>query len=167
MKWIVHIAVLLFSITVFGQNPEGFDEMVDDTLEGRIPTVSIYEFKKALSESDVFVLDAREKNEYRVSHIFNAIHVGYDKFNPNQFNGLPRDIKMYVYCSIGYRSEKIGLLLRKAGFYQVYNLYGGIFNWYNNGFPVYAGSKQVKKIHGYNAEWAKWLNPEKGKIILK
>ena len=41
-----------------------------------------------------------------------------------------------VYCTIGARSETIGEKLKKNGFTNVYNLYGGIFEWKNADFKV-------------------------------
>ena len=63
-----------------------------------------------------------------------------------------------MYCSVGYRSEKISEKLIAAGFTDVSNLYGGIFEWVNIGRPVYKASNQkTNRVHTYNKEWSKWL----------
>jgi rhodanese-related sulfurtransferase len=54
---------------------------------------------------------------------------------------LPREAPVIVYCSVGYRSEKIGEKLQKLGFQNVHNLYGGIFQWKNDGFEVLNAQK--------------------------
>ncbi|EMS35189.1 rhodanese-like domain protein [Mariniradius saccharolyticus AK6] len=103
-------------------------------------------------------LDTREKEEYEVSHIKGAKWVGYDTFSLGSVKNIPKDQPIIVYCSVGARSQDIGKKLRKAGFKQVYNLYGGIFHWVNEGKPVYAGNRQTPKIHTYNAAWGIWVD---------
>ena len=92
-----------------------------------IPYVSVNTL--ALSNSQSIVLDAREIKEYRVSHIKNAIHVGYDDFDIKSVQTkIPnKDSKIIVYCSIGIRSEDIAEKLKKVGYTHVLNLYGGLY----------------------------------------
>src|SRR5690606_2499336 len=112
-----NIIFVLFLYPGFGQNPDGFDQLIKDTLSFTIPTVSIQELKDAqVNQKQSIILDTREKNEYLVSHIRGAINVGYDDFNMNALNGVPKNTKIFVYCSIGYRSELIGEQLKTAGF---------------------------------------------------
>ena len=80
--------------------------------------------------------------------------------------GVDKETTIVVYCSVGYRSEKVGERLKKAGFKKVLNLYGGIFDWVNKGFPVYDNSgNQTKKVHAYDKSWGKWLT--KGEKIYE
>jgi hypothetical protein len=62
-----------------------------------------------------------------------------------------------VYCSVGYRSEKIAARLREMGFLEVYNLYGGLFEWVNRGNPVYRNEQATRAVHGYSWTWGIWL----------
>jgi hypothetical protein len=63
-----------------------------------------------------------------------------------------------VYCSVGYRSERIGEKLLKLGYTDVVNLYGGIFEWKNQGLDVYNSSNYpTDSVHTYNKSWGKWL----------
>ncbi len=50
---------------------------------------------------------------------------------------IGEESKVVVYCSVGYRSEKIAEKLKAAGYKNVFNLYGGIFEWENQNLPVY------------------------------
>lgn len=102
-------------------------------------------------------LDTRERSEFDVSHIKGAKWVGYDTFSLERVKGLPKDRPIVVYCSVGARSQEIGQKLQKAGFTQVYNLYGGIFHWVNEGKPVYSGGVQTQNVHAYNLAWGIWL----------
>lgn len=104
-------------------------------------------------------LDAREKEEYEVSHLLNARYVGYKNFDLQLVKDLPKDKPILVYCSVGKRSEDISEKLLKQGFTKVYNLYGGIFEWVNKGHPVYApDGRQTNKVHAYSKLWGRFLN---------
>ncbi|MDZ7648536.1 MAG: rhodanese-like domain-containing protein [Cytophagales bacterium] len=121
-----------------------------------VPEVSVSQVK---GMKDVLLLDARESNEYEVSHIRNAMYVGYDQFDPGTLKSIDKNQKIVVYCSVGYRSEKISEKLKEAGFTDVSNLYGGIFEWVNQENPVVdSAGQETKNIHAYNKTWGVWLN---------
>lgn len=114
--------------------------------------------KEAIGNDSIIFLDARSLAEYNVSHIKDAIHVGYDNFS---FESVPSDAKdkpIVVYCSVGYRSEKIAEKLNENGYKNVSNLYGGIFEWVNQGNPVYQGDTTTQNVHAYDKTWGIWLN---------
>lgn len=104
-------------------------------------------------------LDAREKKEYDVSHIKNAVYVGYDNFNLAALKKVAKGAEIIVYCSIGKRSEQITQKLDKAGYTNVSNLYGGIFEWVNQGGEVVdVNNKRTNKVHAYGRFWGQWLD---------
>ena len=115
----------------------------------------------ALPKTSAIILDAREQKEFNTSHIKNAIYVGYNKFSlKNTLKLLPENkaTKIVVYCSLGIRSEVVANKLIKAGYTNVYNLYGGIFEWKNANFTVVDTlGKPTEKVHTFNKKWAKWL----------
>lgn len=132
-----------------------FDEKVASCIKFSVPTVSPGDLKKM---NTAIILDAREPAEYAVSHLPNAQNCGYKNFSEKNWLKLPHDVPIVVYCSIGYRSEKIGEQLQKAGFTKVYNLYGSIFEWINCGYEVVDDKNNlVKKVHTYNKAWSKWV----------
>jgi 3-mercaptopyruvate sulfurtransferase SseA len=48
--------------------------------------------------------------------------------------------------------------LNSKGFNNVYNLYGGIFEWKNLGYPVYdSNGAETENVHVYSEEWCVWL----------
>mgnify|MGYP005752818509 CR=1 FL=1 len=103
------------------------------------------------------VLDAREKHEYEVSHLAQAKWVGYDTFSLQNLTSLEKNKPVLIYCTVGARSQEIGKKLKAAGFSQVYNLYGGIIHWANEGRPVYHQGKITNRIHTYSQPWGIWL----------
>lgn len=104
------------------------------------------------------VLDAREKEEHEVSHLQNATWVGHKTFTLNSVAKLDKNKPVLIYCTVGARSEEIGKKLQKAGFKKVYNLYGGIVHWVNEGRPVFAKGKPTQKVHTYSKPWSVWLS---------
>lgn len=143
------------------QNPEGFDKMAKKMADKTVPIIKSTQVVKLQEKGKkIIFLDARELAEYKVSHIKNAKHIGYDNFDMKAVANLDKNTIIIVYCSVGYRSGKIGKKLRNAGFTSVFNLYGGLFDWANNGNPVYSSSGKTTKVHPYNGNWGKWLKPE-------
>ncbi len=122
-------------------------------------TVQTIDSDEAKSKKNVIYLDTREKAEYKVSHIEGAIWVGYDDFDIARVADLDKNTTVVVYCTVGYRSEKIGEKLLAAGFTNVSNLYGGIFSWKNAGYEVMDESgAATEKMHAYSPEWGIWLD---------
>lgn len=115
--------------------------------------------------ADLVLLDTRKKEEFEVSHLPNATWVGYRGFKLEKIMQAYPDKKtpFVVYCSVGVRSENIGEKLLEAGYSGVKNLYGGIFEWKNKGFPVYTtAGEQTEQVHAYNRRWGRLLkNAEK------
>lgn len=132
--------------------------MLELLLAGTVPSITVAELKEM--DDSVVLLDIRKFEEYSVSHIPGAQHVDTDHFNINDFEKLPLDSEIVVYCSVGYRSEKVGEKFQKAGFKNVRNLYGGIFEWVNQKNIVVNRSGPVNKIHPYNLFWGIWINNE-------
>lgn len=114
---------------------------------------------------DLVLLDTRRKEEFEVSHLPNATWVGYRSFSlENIEQAYPnKKTPFVVYCSVGVRSEDIGEKLIEAGYTDVKNLYGGIFEWKNQGYPVYdMEGGQTEQVHAYNRRWGRLLkNAEK------
>ncbi len=106
------------------------------------------------------LLDTRKREEYQVSHLENAFWVGHKSFEINEVQEKypKKDTPIVVYCSIGVRSETIGEKLLKAGYTNVKNLYGGIFEWKNEENPVFDSSgNATDKIHAFSKHWGKLL----------
>ena len=144
------------------QNPE-FDKKVASWLKFSVPTVSPDDVKKM---PDVLLLDAREREEFNISHIPKAVFIGYNHFEKETLKDVPKDKPIVVYCSIGYRSEKMGEKLQKMGFTKVHNLYGSIFEWVNQGNPIVDNQGvTTTKVHTFNRNWSKWVDKGKAEKV--
>ncbi len=112
------------------------------------------------------ILDIREAEETAVSRIPGAVRVD-PSATPEQALAQvhelssARDRQIVVYCSVGYRSSAFAERLAAAGFSDVSNLEGSIFEWAEKGYPLVQGDEQraVGKVHPYSRAWA-WLVSE-------
>ena len=139
---------------------EKFDQKVNQLLSYSVPVMDVDQLKN--EKEKVVILDAREKVEYDVSHIEGAQWIGFDHFDSTALQQIPKDSKIVVYCSVGYRSEKIGERLQKMGYTDVNNLYGSIFEWVNRGNNVVDKNGLItRKVHTYNKNWSQWVDETK------
>lgn len=164
MRKLFILSIMLLSFSVNSQ--ETIKELLTLHNTKSVPYISVQEL--AMPKTQAIVLDAREIDEYEVSHIKDALHVGYDHFNLNETTKRiqNKQQQIVVYCSLGIRSERIAEQLKKAGYTNVLNLYGGIFEWKNNNFTVYnLAGEETEDIHTFSKAWSKWLL--KGNRIFK
>ncbi len=141
------------------QNQIEFNENVNKWLSFSVPFISVN--KLETEQEEYIILDSREEEEYEVGHIAGAQCVGYDDFDVNRLKGISKDAKIAVYCSIGYRSEKVTEKLIKAGYVNAVNVYGSIFQWVNDGKPIYnSNGEETNKVHTFNRKWSKWVITE-------
>lgn len=148
----------LVSFSTFCFSQETLRELLKQFNTENIPYISVKEL--ASPKTEAILLDAREENEYNVSHIEGATFVGYNTFKiETVVNSIEdKNTKIVVYCSLGIRSEDVAEKLKKVGFTDVYNLYGGIFEWKNNNFKVYDNdNNETENVHAFDNEWGKWL----------
>ncbi len=165
-RYLIVFAWALFAaLPAFTQVKNGaYRTMLKGLLSHTVPEITVNEAVK--QQSSTLFLDARELREYEVSHIPGAVHVGYDHFDLNKIS-LPSDKNqpIIVYCSVGYRSEKIAEKLIHAGYRHVSNLYGGVFEWVNRDFPVVNSSGATPQVHAYDRTWGVWLT--RGEKVYK
>ena len=119
------------------------------------------------SDLDKFtLLDARSPEERKVSFIAGSKYVGYKGFKLESVSDIDKDSPIVVYCSVGYRSEKIAQQLNESGFKDVSNLYGGIFEWINKSYGLSNNEGECKDIHGFSWTWSKWIDSREGLNIV-
>lgn len=150
---ILTIASLFWVLTSCAQ--KDFNGTVNSYLNYTVDTLSPKTLLPLIN--DVKLVDARSTAEYATSKIKGAQFVDYD--NPNLKNlNISKNDTIVVYCTIGYRSEKIAEKLKKKGYKNVYNLYGGIIQWVNDSNSVCApNGMNTNFVHTYDASWGQWL----------
>lgn len=155
---ILFISLFAFVFTTMSAQrvkSSSYDILLQGLLSHSVKEIGVDEVE-AISGAQL--LDAREKEEYNVSHIKGSTFVGYKNFDASTLSHLDKSKPVIVYCSVGYRSEKIAEKLEKKGFTEVYNLYGGIFEWVNQDKPIYNKGGQTRNIHPYSWLWGQWLS---------
>ncbi len=157
MKIITFVILALLQSIASSAQSKSFDVLLRSMIKKSVPIIKIDELET--KKNDVVLLDARELNEFEVSHLKNARHVGFNNFSLESVKDIPETAPIVVYCSIGVRSEKIVEKLLAAGYTNVKNCYGSIFEWVNQGNEVVdMQNKPTQKIHAYNKKWGVWLN---------
>lgn len=156
MKVVILSILILFSNYSYAQKT--LSELLEKHNDNSIPYITAETLLQ--EKTKLLIFDSRELKEYNTSHIENAICVGYDHFN---IDSIKKDYpdkgkKIIIYCSLGIRSETIGKELKKAGYTNLFNLYGGIFEWKNKNFVIIDSEGQpTEKVHTFNKAWSKWL----------
>ena len=107
-----------------------------DLTEDLAPYLSCEEFYQWIKENKkMVILDTRNDYEYRIGRFKNALHLGAKHFAdfeeglqkaPTEWQNTP----VVTFCTGGIRCEKAAPLMRKKGFREVYQLHGGILNYF-------------------------------------
>ena len=150
----------LFLFLITGQfciAQNSLDKLLEKFNKGSVPYMTISDLHKI--KDSVVILDAREKEEFEISHIPKAKYVGYNNFSLQKLDSLkiPKTSTIVVYCSLGIRSENIGEKIKEYGYPNVLNLYGGIFEWKNNNLEIVNNNKITDSIHTFSKKWSKWV----------
>ena len=159
--------LVMFLFTFFGA-PAGCGQSigwsaVEESITSNYPDVrqlstdSLTAWLEASSKQKPILLDVRQEEEYRVSHLQGAIQVNPDTENLSFLDGTAKDAPIVAYCSVGYRSSGLSDRLMAAGYTNVWNLEGSIFQWANEGRPVYRDGRPVAEVHPYNRLWGTLL----------
>jgi len=136
---------------------------VKDMIRKKFPAVeqiSTADLQAWLEKGDQrpLLVDVRSEDEFRVSHLRDAVRVDPGAANP--LAGVATDTPIVTYCSVGYRSSRTARRLSELGFTDVRNLEGSIFEWANQGRPVVRGGREVRQVHPYDERWGRLLAPE-------
>lgn len=147
----------LVCLYVSGQTD--FDRKLKSLYKNTVPLIHTAELVKQINgKNNIILLDTRSPEEFQISHLPNARFLDYDKFNSKSVIPVDKNATVIVYCSVGYRSERVGEKLIEMGYKNVTNLYGGIFDWVNTGETVVNRSDvATDSVHTYNKEWSRWL----------
>lgn len=131
---------------------------LDKKLAGMVsPDSAAISAREAAALSNAVFLDAREAEEYLTSHLPDAIFLGYNRPDYSLLASTDRDRPLVVYCTVGYRSERIASQLRQRGFTNVYNLYGSLYAWKLAGLPLVDAQGPTENLHTYNRKWGTYI----------
>ena len=99
----------------------------------QVPKVQVIpadEYKKAVSQPEIQLVDVRTPEEYNNGHIGNALNIDY--YNPefkNQIAKLDKTKPVYIYCRSGSRSQSAAKIMEELGFVSIIDLKGGYMKY--------------------------------------
>lgn len=119
IKKVILFAIILCSLAGYSQQ------------KNNVTVLGYNDFKEAVTEKKVQLIDLRTDEEYEAGFIDNAIQMNFLKPEvfSNQITTLNKEAPIYVYCHSGGRSRKASKLLIKKGFTTVYDFSGGYKLW--------------------------------------
>jgi rhodanese-related sulfurtransferase len=121
----------------------------------KTPVIKAPELKAILEDTNLVLIDIRQPHEQAVSMLPHAITTA--EFAARFRQGIPKEKRLVVYCTIGYRSGKYAEELAKQGI-KADNLEGGVLAWSFIGGKFLAkdpnGNRiETNRIHVYDKEW--------------
>jgi rhodanese-related sulfurtransferase len=124
----------------------------------QLSTRELFDWLADESKPSPVLLDARTADEFAVSHLRGAQLASDVVSAMSVLKSTDPDTPVVVYCSVGYRSSQLAEELIARGYSSVFNLEGSLFQWANEGRPVYRDDVPVQPIHPYDARWGRLLD---------
>ena len=99
------------------------------------------------------LVDVRPVAEFEISHLQGAVNLQTVEAIAGALapNSLRRTV---LYCSVGFRSSRLASILAEHRHAGILNLEGSIFQWANEGRPLFRGETAVQLVHPYGSRWA-------------
>ena len=123
-----------------------------------VTTKDLARWREDSNRVQPLLLDARTEAEYEVSHLQGARRM--DPYKPSLVGimTVPKDTPIVVYSSAGYRGARVASWLGEQGYPNVQNLGSSLFQWANEGRPIYRGGRLAEVVHPYDGRWGwGWL----------
>jgi rhodanese-related sulfurtransferase len=106
---------------------------------GKCDNIDADKFEELINEG-YKIIDVRTHEENKQARIENSILIDSSlKDYKSKIDGMDKDGKYVVYCASGNRSRNIVVYMNSAGFKNVFNLSGGIMNWYRGRKKIIQG----------------------------
>ena len=92
-------------------------------------SLSVQDLKRKLDCNEDFTLiDIRENQELEICKLKEAVHIPMGSI-PIRLNEIDFKKPVVIMCKSGGRSAQICQFLNQQGYFDVYNLDGGIMSW--------------------------------------
>lgn len=125
--------LLILTLLLFSCKNKQSDKTATDF--GEINSITALEFSEKLNEN--LLVDIRTPGEFAQGYIENAININYyQRGFIEQFSQFDTSKPIFIYCRSGNRTSSAAKKLSNAGFKEVYELNGGIINWYRNKLKI-------------------------------
>ena len=95
------------------------------------------EFNTKIKNKKIQLIDVRTAREFYDGHIIKAKNIDfYSRDFVTKISKLKKNQPIYLYCRTGARSRHAANKMGKMDFVEVYDLQGGISNWYRKNFKI-------------------------------
>ena len=103
----------------------------EQPLPDTITVLEREDYKRAISQGKVQLVDVRTRAEFMSGHIKGASNIDFFQGSvfESAFSKMKKDKPIYLYCQSGNRSQKAARRLSDMGFEEVYDLRGGYRAW--------------------------------------
>ncbi len=118
---------------------DGGIEAWDEDLE-KVRSINAVDVS-ALMKDGVNAIDVRKPGEWNVSHLEDAAFIPLAGF-PDNLKDLDKQKPYVVYCGGGYRSMTAISIMKKKGFNELINVYGGFAAMQKAALPILAGVEE-------------------------
>jgi len=116
-----------------------------DTL--KYQSLDPYDFHlKYLNEDKALLIDVRESFEFHSKRIKGAINIPSGSIG-RAADTLKKDNPLFLYCTSGFRSNRVAASLYDKGFRKIYSLDGGILQWQKDGMKVDKSHLRKKRVN--------------------
>ena len=94
---------------------------------------------RLINDRDAKVVDVRPVADFKKGHLLGAVNIPHDKLK-DRLSELEKDKSrpLILYCALGGTARESALLLKQAGFAEVYPMAGGLNAWIGASLPVTA-----------------------------
>ena len=124
-----------------------------------LPTSELDSWLVYANRRQPLILDARNPQEYAVSHLPNARLVATTEQLRQTLAGVEKNYPIVAYCATGGRACRLAEQLQREGYTNVYVLEGSIFQWVQEGRLLLSGDERVAVVHPHSTWEGVLLDP--------
>jgi rhodanese-related sulfurtransferase len=122
------------------QHSEGFLAIVKDAKTRVKEETAVQAMARLKTSPDATLVDVREDDEWRESHVKTAIHLGKGVIERDVETVFPdKTAELHLYCGGGFRSALAADNLQKMGYTNVISIDGGFAALRENGADLASG----------------------------
>ena len=126
----IAIGILTIGVVGFLMAYQGAPAAQDASNEQVLSTVSVENFSRLISDSEVVLLDIRTSEEYSSGYIEGAKNLDFYAADfKTKLATLDRETSYAIYCRSGNRTGQALKIMRELGFTSVADLAGGVGAW--------------------------------------
>ncbi|MCR1898930.1 FAD-dependent oxidoreductase [Irregularibacter muris] len=117
-------------------------------LNGEFKQVPVSQVRKLVEEGS-YIIDVREKDEYALGHLKNAVNIPLSEFR-ERLDEIPKDRPVYLHCRSSQRSYNAIMALQHMGYDNLYNISGSYLGVCNHEYFNDKTMNREKILTEYN-----------------